>query len=64
MTRSIVVAMCALGLYADMKHLPAEEAVSPTWGSAAVLALLVLLVRRVMIERDLPVEAAPAIDET
>lgn len=35
-----LVAMCALGLYADMKHLPAEEAVSPTWGSAAVLALL------------------------
>lgn len=31
---------------------------------AAVLALLVLLVRRLMVERDLPVEAAPAVDET
>jgi DHA1 family multidrug resistance protein-like MFS transporter len=30
---------------------------------AAVLALLVLLVRRVMVERDLPVESAPAVDE-
>jgi len=31
---------------------------------AAVLALLVLLVRRLMIERDVPVESAPAVDET
>jgi MFS family permease len=30
---------------------------------AAVLALLVLLVRRVMVERDLPVESAPSVDE-
>jgi DHA1 family multidrug resistance protein-like MFS transporter len=30
---------------------------------SAVLALLVLLVRRVMVERDLPVESAPAVDE-
>jgi MFS family permease len=30
---------------------------------AAVLAILVLLVRRVMVERDLPIEA-PAVDET
>jgi hypothetical protein len=35
-----LVAMCALSLYADMKHLPAAEAVSPSWRSAAVLALL------------------------
>jgi DHA1 family multidrug resistance protein-like MFS transporter len=31
---------------------------------AGVLALLVLLVRRLMVERGLPVEAAPAVDET
>jgi DHA1 family multidrug resistance protein-like MFS transporter len=31
---------------------------------AAVLAVLVLLVRRVMVERNLPVEAAPSVDET
>ena len=30
---------------------------------AAVLTLLVLLVRRVMVERDLPVESAPSVDE-
>jgi MFS family permease len=30
---------------------------------AALLALLVLLVRRVMVERDAPVESAPAVDE-
>ena len=30
---------------------------------AAVLALLVLLVRRLMVERDLPMESAPAVDE-
>jgi MFS transporter, DHA1 family, multidrug resistance protein len=30
---------------------------------AAVLALLVLLVRRVMVERNLPVESTPAVDE-
>jgi MFS family permease len=30
---------------------------------AVVLALLVLLVRRLMVERDLPVESAPAVDE-
>ncbi|MDP1902624.1 MAG: tripartite tricarboxylate transporter TctB family protein [Rubrivivax sp.] len=35
-----LVAMCALSLYADMKHLPADEALSPGWRSAAVLALL------------------------
>ena len=35
-----LVAMCVLSLYADLKHRPAEEAVSPTWRSAAVLALL------------------------
>jgi ABC-type transport system involved in cytochrome c biogenesis permease subunit len=35
-----LVAMCALSLYADMKHLPPDEAVSPGWKSAAVLALL------------------------
>ena len=35
-----LVAMCALSLYADMSHLPAEESVSPAWRSAAVLALL------------------------
>lgn len=31
---------------------------------AAVLALLVLVVRRVMVERDLPLEPAPSVDET
>ena len=31
---------------------------------AAVLALLVLLVRRLMVERNLPFESAPAVDET
>jgi len=31
---------------------------------AAVLAILVLLVRRVMVERDLPIESAPSVDET
>jgi len=31
---------------------------------AAVLMLLVFLVRRLMAERDLPVESAPAVDET
>jgi DHA1 family multidrug resistance protein-like MFS transporter len=31
---------------------------------AAVLAILVLLVRRVMVERDLAIESAPAVDET
>ena len=31
---------------------------------AAVLALLVLLVRRLMVERNLPLESAPAVDET
>ena len=35
-----LVAMCASSLYADMKHLPAEQALSPAWRSAAVLALL------------------------
>ena len=30
---------------------------------SAVLAILVLLVRRVMVERDLPIETAPAVDE-
>jgi putative tricarboxylic transport membrane protein len=35
-----LVAMCAVSLYADMKHLPAGQAVSPAWRSAAVLALL------------------------
>ena len=30
---------------------------------AAVLMLLVFLVRRLMVERDLPVEPAPAVDE-
>jgi MFS family permease len=30
---------------------------------AAVLALLVVVVRRLMVERDLPVESAPAVDE-
>jgi putative tricarboxylic transport membrane protein len=35
-----LVAMCALSLYADMKHLPPGQAVSPGWRSAAVLALL------------------------
>ena len=30
---------------------------------AAVLALLVLLVRHVMVERDLPIESAPSVDE-
>lgn len=35
-----LVALCALSLYADMLHLPAEQAVSPAWRSAAVLALL------------------------
>jgi MFS family permease len=31
---------------------------------AAVLALLVLLVRRLMVDRNLPLESAPAVDET
>jgi putative tricarboxylic transport membrane protein len=35
-----LVAMCALSLYADMKHLSADEDMSPGWRSAAVLALL------------------------
>jgi putative tricarboxylic transport membrane protein len=35
-----LVAMCVLSLYADMKHLPSGQAVSPAWRSAAVLALL------------------------
>ncbi|MBL0141667.1 MAG: tripartite tricarboxylate transporter TctB family protein [Betaproteobacteria bacterium] len=35
-----LVAMCALSLYADMRHLPDEQAVSPAWRGAAVLALL------------------------
>lgn len=35
-----LVAMCALSLYADMKHLRADMAVAPGWRSAAVLALL------------------------
>jgi ABC-type transport system involved in cytochrome c biogenesis permease subunit len=35
-----LVAMCALSLYADAKHRPAEEPVSAAWRSAAVLALL------------------------
>ena len=36
-----LVAMCAFSLYADMSHAPAEEeALSPAWRSAAVLALL------------------------
>jgi putative tricarboxylic transport membrane protein len=35
-----LVAMCVLSLYADLKHLPPDEAVSPGWKSAAVLALL------------------------
>ena len=35
-----LVAMCAFSLYADMKYLPAEQALSPAWGSAAILALL------------------------
>jgi hypothetical protein len=35
-----LVAMCALSLYADTRHRPAEEAVSAGWRSAAVLALL------------------------
>jgi MFS transporter, DHA1 family, multidrug resistance protein len=30
---------------------------------SVVLAILVLLVRRVMVERDLPIESAPAVDE-
>jgi ABC-type transport system involved in cytochrome c biogenesis permease subunit len=35
-----LVAMCVLSLYADMKHLPPDEAVAPGWKNAAVLALL------------------------
>jgi NADH:ubiquinone oxidoreductase subunit H len=35
-----LVAMCALSLYADQKHLPPDQAMSPGWRSAAVLALL------------------------
>jgi MFS transporter, DHA1 family, multidrug resistance protein len=31
---------------------------------AGVMTLLVLLVRRLMVQRDLPVESAPAVDET
>ena len=30
---------------------------------SVVLAILVLLVRRVMVERDLAIESAPAVDE-
>ena len=36
----LLVAMCAISLYADMKHRPAAEGGSPVWRSAAVLALL------------------------
>ncbi len=35
-----LIAMCALSLYADLRHPPAEDPVSPAWRSAAVLALL------------------------
>jgi len=35
-----LVTMCALSLYADVKYLPAGQAGSPAWRSAAVLALL------------------------
>ena len=35
-----LVAMCVVSLYADMKYLPADQPLSPAWGSAAVLALL------------------------
>jgi len=35
-----LIVMCVLSLYADMKNLPAEEALSPAWRGAAVLALL------------------------
>jgi hypothetical protein len=35
-----LVALCALSLYVDLKHLPAAESVAPAWRSAAVLALL------------------------
>jgi hypothetical protein len=35
-----LIAICVLSLYADMKHLPAGQAVSPAWRSAAVLVLL------------------------
>jgi hypothetical protein len=35
-----LVVMCALSLYADMKHLRAGQAMSSAWRSAAVLALL------------------------
>lgn len=35
-----LVAMCVLSLYADLRHLPPDEAVSPGWRSAAVLAVL------------------------
>ena len=35
-----LVAMCVLSLYADMKQVPADEALTPGWKSAAVLALL------------------------
>lgn len=35
-----LVAMCAFSLYVDLKLRCAEEAVSPAWRSAAVLALL------------------------
>lgn len=37
---SCLVALCVVSLYADIKHGPAGEAVSPCWGSAAVLGLL------------------------
>jgi putative tricarboxylic transport membrane protein len=35
-----LVAMCVLSLYADMKHQPAGDALSPGWRSAALLAVL------------------------
>jgi ABC-type transport system involved in cytochrome c biogenesis permease subunit len=35
-----LVALCAVSLYVDLKHLPAAESVAPAWRSAAVLALL------------------------
>lgn len=35
-----LVAMCLLSLYADLRHHAEEEALSPEWRSAAVIALL------------------------
>jgi len=35
-----LVAMCVVSLYADHRHLPPDEAISPGWKAAAVLALL------------------------